>query len=421
MLRRHFKPLLLLLGAFLAARILFILFMPHTYSTDLHSWLRVMNVLEEGGNPYGRTQVLNWPPFWMQMIFAIHQVSKRTGIAPELIVQSVLIVCEAVVIGIVYLIGQRFFNGGKQLFYGLLFGLAINPVSIFLSCQHCNYDVFVGLWVLLAVWMLMEFFKNGEREAWLAACFFIGMGILAKTVPVILTPLLLAGIKTLPWRTRIFGAMLLTAPFTIGMSVLFTLEPHGVMQNVVGYRSLNGWYGFTGLMNLLFPGDLMDIYQRLSPALFVGLILFAAWKCFRRRYLSPVQVINSALLLMLFIPTFGPGYSPPYILWFLPLIILFYVAVPYGLKRFLFLGWVIVALTYIVEYAFFDSHGAFLLQWFPSAEMQALSKKLGDRQTTQTIIRLPMFIFFLAFFLILVKRIKSTDLNARQASPISVL
>ena len=411
------KPLLLLLGAFLAARILFILFMPPTYSTDLHSWLHVMDVLQGGGNPYNQTEVLNWPPFWMQILFGLHYLSKHTGIASTLLVQSILIACEAVVMCIVYVLGQRFFNPGKKLFYALLFGLAINPVCIFLSCQHCNYDVFVGMWILLAAWMLMEFFTRGEREAWLAACFFIGMGILAKTVPVILTPLLFAGIKKLPWRTRIFGGILLAAPFTIGMSVLFTLEPYGVMRNVIGYRSLGGWYGITGLMWGADAYGALAFYQRLSPFLMLAVMVFAAWKSFRATSLSPQQMLIGALLLVLFIPTFGPGYSPPYILWFLPLAVLLYAASGKGLQRFLLIGWIIVALTYITEYAFFGSHGAYLVQWYPTAEMQAASEKLGSRWS-QTRIRLPMFIFYLILFFALIKMIRQPVRESQIINPL---
>jgi len=246
--------------------------------------------------------------------------------------------------------------------------------------------------VLLAVWMLIEYSRRQVPDAWMMACFFIGMGILTKTVPVILTPLLLVGLRNLPWRTIVFGAMLLAAPFVIGMSVLFALEPHGVMAHVIGYRSIAGWYGITGLMwTLKAPGSMLAFYKVLSPLLFLGLMLLAAWQCFRSQFLNPMQILIIAMLLMLAIPTFGPGYSPPYILWFLPLAVLLYVHSVPEMRRLLIIGWMITILTYTVEYALLGDHGAFLVVMLPEG---ALPENIGSREM-QTLTRLPMFIYYI--------------------------
>jgi hypothetical protein len=393
-----------LLAALFLARLAFILLMPETYSTDLYSWLKVMEILDRNGNPYRETGVLNWPPFWMQILFGIHQVAKHLHVSATHLVQATLIFGEALVLTVVYAMGRRLFDG-KRLFGALLWGIALNPVAIFLSCQHCNYDVFVGLFVLVAVWMLIEWSTRETREAWLAACFFIGMGILAKTVPVILTPLLLIGFRRLPVAVRCFGIVLLAAPFTIGMSVLFALEPHGVMEHVVGYRSLAGWYGITGLLSKAGWPEGMELYQKISPLLFIAIMVFMAWRSYRSELPSAKGVLVQALLLVMFIPTFGPGYSPPYLLWYLPLAIIFYTVSERGMRRFLLLGWVILCLTYTTEYALFESHGAFLSKWYPSAALSAFGEEAGSRGG-QTVIRLPMFLFYLIIFGMLAKRLR---------------
>ena len=396
--------MLLLIGAFFAARILFILFIPFTNSTDLNSWLHVMNVLEAGGNPYRETEVLNWPPFWMQILFGIRQLSSYTGLSPITGIQGVLIACEALILCIAYFIGQRFFEG-KNVFKALLFGIAINPVCIFLSCMHCNYDVFVGLWVLLAAWMLIEYSLNKSPDTWLMACFFIGMGILTKTVPAILVPLLLIGIRGLPHRTKIFGALLLAAPFAIGMSVLFSLEPRGVMHNVISYRSMGGWYGFTGIIWTLGAGTLLPAYKILSPFLFLAVMLFAAWKCYRTAALKPAQVLMSVLLLLLFVPTFGPGYAPPYILWFLPVAVLVFVSANPPLQKLLTACWIICILTYVVEYAVLGDHGAFLPGLLSEELGQKLPPDIGSRPM-QTLTRLPIFVSYIMLFFALIKSLR---------------
>lgn len=390
------RPFVLLIACLLISRLLFIAFMPAVYSKDLAAWLRVMDILERGGNPYGETSVLNWPPFWMQILYVVHKFSLHTGLPRWPLVQAVLIAAEVVVLSLTWFIGLRYFNG-KRLFRALLLGISLNPISIFLSCQHCNYDVFVGLWVVLAAWALIKYSTSAERDAWLMACFFIGLGILTKTVPIILIPLLFIGIRRLPLATILFGAVLLLSPVIIGMSVLYVLEPLGVKTNVLGYRSMGGWYGFTGIFNMLHSWDAIVFYQKLSPFLFLSVIGFTSWKCYRTVSASAQQIITTMLLLLLFITTFGPGYSPPYILWYLPLLVLFYAFTTKALRRLLTIAWIIGVLTYTFEYAIFSSHGAFLLEWYHSLNMMEWSDYLGD-SLRQPMIRMPMFICYLVLF-----------------------
>lgn len=407
------QRLAILLASLFVARILFIAAMPATYSTDLFSWLRVMDILQAGGNPYKETEVLNWPPFWMQILFGLHQIAKHTGFSSIHLIQGTLISAEALVLALVYLFARRHFYS-KHVFLVLLLGWALNPVCIFLSCQHCNYDVFVGLFVLLAVWMLVEWSVRRKAEAWLAACFCVGLGILAKTVPVVLTPLLLIGFRRLPISTKLFGAVLLAAPFTIGMSVLFTLAPRGVMDHVVGYRSLAGWYGITGLLNYADWQRAMEGYQKVSPMLFLILLgVLCSWSL-KHSTASSKQVLVLALLAMLFIPTFGPGYSPPYILWCLPLMLVLFGNADKGLQRLLMATWLVTIVTYTIEYAMFNSHGAFMVKWLTSVRMMSLSEEMGSRKG-QTLIRMPMFICYTALFIRLIREVKDSGYNASEA------
>jgi hypothetical protein len=408
------RYLLILIGTLLLARILFMCLMPHTYSKDLAAWLRVMDVLEAHGNPYGQTEVLNWPPFWMQFLYAIDKIAKYSGIPRWPLVQALLITGEVIALCITWIIGTQHFDK-KRLFRALLWGMSLNPICIFLTCQHCNYDVFVGLWVALSAWMLIDYSSNGTRDSWLMACFFIGMGILTKTIPIILTPLLLVRIKELPIKTKVFGCLLLFTPIAIGMSILTALETAGVMRNVIGYRSLAGWYGFTGILNVLQYRDAMTAYQQASPILFIAVMIFTAWKCYHTRSLAPVQIILVMLLLLLFITTFGPGYSPPYILWYLPLLILLYTFAPPGLRKLITLGWIIGMLTYTTEYAVFGSHGAFLTIWFPSDKMLEWSDFLST-SVRQVVIRLPLFLFYLLLFVASIRFLRKEPTQPQQVS-----
>jgi hypothetical protein len=401
--RLSFKKLLLLSLLLLASRMLFVLLMPAVHSYDLDSWLRVMDVLGRGENPYRVTEVLNWPPFWMQIIFGLKRISDHTGLDRIHLVQATLVFAELLILWGLAWIG-RGFTDGRKLYRVLLWGLVLNPLCAFLSCQHCNYDVFVGLLVLIAIGFMMRYARARQADDWLMACFFVGMGILAKTIPVMLVPLLLAGWRDLRWRQRISGVLLLAAPFVIGMGVLYTLEPAGVKANVIGYRSMGGWYGISGLMTKFGSGSAMAVYKAVSPLLFLGVLGFTAISSFKNTPV-PLRVLQGATLVLLFIPTFGPGYSPPYILWFLPLILLQAAIADRNLKRLLVFGLILVNLTYLVEYATLASHGAFLTKMISDPEFLEWQSHYGGHWD-QTLLRIPMFAYYLTLFVALAKRLR---------------
>src|SRR5262245_30576872 len=61
----------------LLARALFIFLMPATaVSGDLAiNWTAVTRALDQNQNPYNVSSFLNWPPLWMQFLYALHRLS----------------------------------------------------------------------------------------------------------------------------------------------------------------------------------------------------------------------------------------------------------------------------------------------------------------------------------------------------------
>lgn len=390
------RNLFITLALLAVARMLFICLMPGVYSKDLHAWLRVIDVLNASGNPYRDTGVLNWPPFWMQVLFVLGKFSAHTSISAIHMIQATLIGAEMLTVFISFKITEKFFRSPVPLGV-FLTSIALNPISILLSCQHCNFDVFAGMWILLFTYTLMSYHKEKHAELWLAACFFLGMGILTKTIPFILSPLLFAGIQRQRLFTKLFGGMLVVMPVLIGISIIYSLAPYGVKENVLGYRSMAGWYGITGMFNVLGLGQVNSLYNAASPLLLLGIMAFTTLKVRGAYALSPLQLLTLILLLLVFLPTFGPGYSPPYILWFLPLLPVYYLATTPKTKSVMLAAFIIVSCTYIVEYALFESHGSFIAAFFPSENMFSLSRTVG-LSYNQSLIRLPMFIAYLLFY-----------------------
>lgn len=410
----HLKKLSILIGLLLFSRILFVCLMPATYSTDLNSWLRVIEMLDKGENPYN-SGVLNWPPVWMQFLFAVGRLSEITTIPKIYLIQSLLVIAECAGLVLTYCILLKL-EVKEKLSIVLMTGLALNPICIFLSCQHCNFDVFIGVWILLFVYLMLGYFKEKEPYYWLAASFCLGMGILTKTIPFVLSPILLVGVLNRKAGITFFGLMLLFMPVTIGMSIIYTLCPNGVSQNVLSYRSMAGWYGITGLMNLKDMDNLIEAYRSISPFLILALMAWTSVSVYRKETITCKQLIVLALTILVFLPTFGPGYTPPYILWYLPLGVIYYFLAGADGKHLMMAGLLILCLTYTFEYAMFNSHGSFIKFFTHSERVAVFSEKVGH-SAYQTMIRLPMFLFYLTFFVSLLRDKNNILTHKRQWKP----
>jgi hypothetical protein len=397
----HLRAILLALIALIISRVLFIYLMPATYSKDLCAWLTVIEILHHGGNPYQEARVLNYPPFWLQVLFLIGRVSEWLGISVTLLIQSLLVFVEGVIIIFTYLLMLRLNVKSKHIATTLLI-LAVNPISILLNCQHCNFDVFVGLWILLFTLSLISFYDNKSPVSWLLACFLLGIGIFTKTIPFVLVPILFIGIQGQKKSITLFGLVLMIFPVFIGIGIIYSLAPAGVSANVLGYRSMSGWYGISGILNLIHQIEWIDSYAAFSPFLIILFLIFVTYRVRKLEKLSPDQLIMLILTLLVFLPTFGPGYSPPYILWYLPLMSIYYFLANARMQKILVVGFVILNITYIVEYATFNSHGSFIQFFFPSESMAKICELLG-KSKSQSLIRLPMFSFYLVFYYFLLK------------------
>jgi hypothetical protein len=273
----------------------------------------------------------------------------------------------------------------------VLFGLALNPVAVLLTCQHCNFDGLVALAVLGFTLALIRFDHTEAPTDWLGACFLLGLGVVIKTVPVVLIPLLVPGARPLGPRRWCLGAALVLGPAALGLAILYSLAPEAIVQNVFAYRSLHGFYGFTGLLHL---GGFLEAEQRaarlsaLLLAIVLGWLVVAMWK---QPALSPRASVLGAALLLFAIPVLGPGYASQYLGWVLPLLVVL-AALPVPRLRASLAVFAAVAVpTYLLEYGLLPSHGMAALHLWPSPWLEQASAALRDRGG-QTLLRLPLFL-----------------------------
>lgn len=382
-----------LLAISLAVRLFYILAFHYCESFDLLSWNKVGDILLAGGNPYHLTSSLNWPPFWMQLVFLFKKISLATHLPFNLVVQGFLMVVESALLWLLYATVRQYtdFKNPTRL---LLFGIAINPVSIFLICQHCNFDVVIGFWVLLAVYMLLRFQERYESRFWLFACFAMGMGVLAKTVPLSLMPLLLLSIRKLKRIEQMLGTVLLLGPTVLALSIVYVLGPEDIATNVFGYRSIPGCFGLTGLFAYWGAVRLQAIYPGVFTMLYgIGWICLGAWLLLKET-LDKRQIISVALVMLLAIPTLGPGYGPQYGYWFLPLLVLMYALAEPKIRLYLMILYGVGVTTYLGEYALLPGQGACLFTIVPPGELLKIAAQLSS-ESGQTFLRLPLWISYL--------------------------
>ena len=383
------RELWFLLCATLLARLTFLSIVPKlALSVDFRHWLDVGLVLKAGGNPYVETPYLNWPPLWCGILWTLLKVYTWIHIPFFRTIQIFLITTDCLVMTVLY-------RGLKRLFptaalgFPLLLGLALNPASILLTCQHGSFDALVALFVLLFAFYLTVYEQGRRHSDWHKACLFLGLGVLSKTVPLILTPLLLPGLLRLDSRRCLSGLILVLGPAALGVGVLYLRNPVEIAENVLAYRSQAGWFGFTGLL-----GPLTPLYIKLSPALLAGAAALAGRQALTGTGRTGDILLTTALL-MIAIPTLGPGYGPQYIGWFIPLLTASYVVDTDSFWRRLLRGlWVIVALTYLYEYGMSIGLGAFLLRMVVNPRLETMSEMIST-PFAQTLLRLPIFLAYL--------------------------
>jgi len=389
----------------LAARAAFIAFkgIDH-FSVDLAAWGHVGFLMTQRQNPYlASPRFLLWPPVWVQIVFVLERISRLLGVPVTRTIPIFLIAVETVLmIVLMRLLRSLGYPKPKARTLALV-GIALNPVCIILVCQHGNFDVLVALCILLGVGWLIRFQSSGDSEEWLLACAALGAGIALKSVPILLLPLLLAGVRRLSWRARFLGAGLAIGPALYGLGVIYVLRA-GSVGGILNYRSVSGWFGATGWLHRIGRSEWDAAYGHLSTLAFVIAGLLIAFLAYRGRLAAPDRMVASAALLLAAVPGLGPGYGGQYFYWFWPLLLVAFALGAPLLRRLIAIFGAVAAATYLVEYAFTPFLGAFLAMRFPATRGLVFGADTPDFGMF-TLVRTPLWLCYLALLWALAREI----------------
>jgi hypothetical protein len=351
MLRAGIRDLTIVLAASWLARVVFVAAIGDAHSVDVDYWEGALDVLDEGRNPY-ETGVLNWPPLWLEVIVGLDAVADATQASFWSALRIYLVLIESALVVTLYLTLVAVGAPREAVRRALLFGIALNPVTILLVCQHGNSDVNVGLLVTLALAALLAHWRSRDVIFWLGGCLLLGVGVLAKTVPLVLAPVLAPGARLVSSAGKVLGVTLLLGPAALGLSVIMSLVPREVVEHVFRYRSTRGFFGLSGMLEELTRFDARSLYGSVFT---LGVILMVVWlwrRLSREAPLPPERLFLLVAVVLMVVVAFGPGYGPQYAYWFVPALIATYVLLDDAWRRLLRIGYVVAGLTYAVEYAF---------------------------------------------------------------------
>lgn len=365
----------------------------YAYSWDMSCWEEIAQFIGSGTNPYMTTTSLSWPPFWLMCLFVLDRIAEAGSVAFLDVLRAFLLVVESIGLVLAWLLARRTASGTNATKV-LLYGLALNPIAILLTCQHGNFDSLVSLWVMAFLLALLAYLRTKEPMDWLLACLFLGLGVMTKTVPFALAPLLMPGAKVMTRKARMVGAALFAGPSAVGLGVLFALAPESIIERVLLYSPVPGRFGFSGIATILGIPEAIPTLGRICSFTILALIGWGCAKAWSWENVRESQVVLLAGLILLAIPTLGPGFGPQYAFWFLAPLAVSYLSGSVRWKVTLVAVYVVTAVTYVLLYGFAWDLGQSIFFLWDSPHARWLGAALRHN-APRAWVTLPMFVSWL--------------------------
>jgi hypothetical protein len=304
------------LAVSLAARLLpaFVLSTGATY--DIESYSIVGSLVLSGKDVYTSREAEKRSPYLpLQMYWSAfsRQLADASQLSFVNTVKIAPILADIAIALVLFASLLRSFSLKTAFLGGLLY--AVNPIPIFVSAYHGQFDALAVLPILLSLYSLGSY-------PWLSGI-WLGIGILFKSWPILALPALLNGIKS--WKNQlIFLALAGLIPL---MAVLFYLQVFNadltkVLAHALGYNRGIGVWGYTYLFRLLayFLPAFTELYAWVAAngRLMTLVGLAAAW-FLRARKETPSSGILT-ILVAFFAVTHA--FAIQYLMWLIPFAIL---------------------------------------------------------------------------------------------------
>jgi hypothetical protein len=276
-----------------AVRLAFLEASPENWDTAAYA--EVVHALDSGGRLYRDTPRYNYSPAWALFLRALSKLSAPLGVPLHRAVRALLLVADAATAWLVYRIARDVFARPPDRALGAALLFFANPVSVFVTGFHAQFDGLAILFLLAAIW-----FEAHRPSRPAAAVGALGASLLAKHVTAF-HPLVFARRRD----RRGLPLAGVAVPYAIFLASFLPYwnELAAVRQRVFGYGSLAEDYGTAMLKRL------PSVPAWAPTAVFFAAALVAAFA------LSRFEPARACLLLFLVLLVFLPGISQYYFVW----------------------------------------------------------------------------------------------------------
>lgn len=278
-------------------------------SDDVTGWETWGRAIVEGANPYHTRFLIGWPPLWLPFAAMAVQVSDATHLPFNLVAKMIPISADIVLTFILYSAAAKYGRAA----YATALAYALNPVSIYISAVHGQFDAVPALCLTVAI--VLE-----RSAAW------IGAGAAFKTWPLFALPAHIA-----PLRHRAREALIAIAIFAVALLLPAPFAGWHAVMDAVRYRGAVGWWGLSSIGHV--PPAVFYVAMALA-ALFVLIV-------------KPPPARGALLLLLTFYVT-TPGFGIQYLIWIVPIALLVDArnAIVYSILAGLLMTWEALARPY---------------------------------------------------------------------------
>lgn len=250
---------------------------------DVAAWHRCAEIMASGGNPYDVPLLISWPPMWPVCTWIALIASEATKWPFYFVVKLFPIGADLLLTALLLLESRE-----------AAFAYALNPISIYVSAIHGNFDAIPTLFLTAAAMFASR--QSLDRRGTTAGV-WLGLGAAFKTWPLLMVPAF--GRRTAMIAAAIFAFALLLSWPLIGTNAIFS---------IARYRGLRGFWGIPSiefLTGMALPDRWIFYVAMIAVALFV------MWQ--------RVPIFDGVLLLLLTFYVTTPGFGLQYLLWVVPI------------------------------------------------------------------------------------------------------
>jgi hypothetical protein len=326
----------------------------------MHIFRLIGEAMFEGQNVYFTGIPHPYLPLQLYWFAIAHWLTEGVGLTIVFWFKVPSILAEVAMTGLVYSAIRRMRTEKDALLSSWIY--ALNPVTTLVAAYQGQFDA-IPLVLMVAAWYLFDLCA-GKRWSMKLSSFAMGLGILSKSWPVMLLPIIL--LRLPHWRSRLkYTAIVVATPMigTLFYELLFPGSLLSILQHLTEAGAPPGWWGHLAILNVIaglagYDHGLFQLSVRTST--FATPLCGALAILLTRRRPALYSLMLTILTLFAVFPNFGVQYLS----WLVPVGLI--------LGTWNELGWYIAgAMTHMVTiyWGMHFSDGLFLLMPATSASV----------------------------------------------------